>query len=297
MLAAASFLASPQAGRLPTPRCAGAASTQFAGQSKFEETTTAEGASFSRVCVASSGMLMTAKQWPASRKRRFRGVVRSRVGARARAELLDGEELEEQQAPPSKTAIVEESAKESQNFSQVFAEPAYRSLGVHLAGDLGFDPLSFSQDKKTLMAMREAEIKHSRLAMLAAVGWPLSEIVQPRLGEAIGAKIRLAEGSRAPSVMNGGLEDVSIATFLVIALEVAALLDIFEPPDRREPGDYGFDPLRLKEWAPPFASSVFPPGCQWTAEAEIYNGRVAMIAITYFAAVEFQTKGPIIDFH
>jgi len=39
-----------------------------------------------------------------------------------------------------------------------------------LAGDLGFDPLQLASDSKTLAWYREAEIKHSRLAMLAALG-------------------------------------------------------------------------------------------------------------------------------
>ena len=44
-------------------------------------------------------------------------------------------------------------------------------LDGSLAGDVGFDPFGFSGSEKTLFWMREAEIKHARLAMLAAVGW------------------------------------------------------------------------------------------------------------------------------
>ena len=40
-----------------------------------------------------------------------------------------------------------------------------------LAGDVGFDPIGFAKSTKTLYWMREAEVKHGRLAMLAAVGW------------------------------------------------------------------------------------------------------------------------------
>lgn len=50
------------------------------------------------------------------------------------------------------------------------------SLDGSLAGDVGFDPLGFAKDKVTLNKMRDAELKHSRLAMLAAVGWPMSEL-------------------------------------------------------------------------------------------------------------------------
>ena len=42
--------------------------------------------------------------------------------------------------------------------------------------DVGFDPLGFAKNKEDLLNYREAEIKHARLAMLAAAGWPLSEL-------------------------------------------------------------------------------------------------------------------------
>ena len=44
-----------------------------------------------------------------------------------------------------------------------------------LAGDMNFDPLMISDSPDKLAWYREAEIKHARLAMLAAVGWPVSE--------------------------------------------------------------------------------------------------------------------------
>jgi Chlorophyll A-B binding protein len=44
------------------------------------------------------------------------------------------------------------------------------------AGDVGFDPFGLAKDESSLAYMREAELKHSRLAMLAAAGWPLSEL-------------------------------------------------------------------------------------------------------------------------
>jgi light-harvesting complex II chlorophyll a/b binding protein 4 len=52
--------------------------------------------------------------------------------------------------------------------------------------------------------MREAEIKHSRLAMLAAAGWPLSELWHQSLANTLGLDSILAAENRAPSVLNGG---------------------------------------------------------------------------------------------
>ena len=47
--------------------------------------------------------------------------------------------------------------------------------GSH-AGDYGFDPLGLSE-KLDFYAMQEAEVRHARLAMLAVVGWPMSELL------------------------------------------------------------------------------------------------------------------------
>ena len=48
--------------------------------------------------------------------------------------------------------------------------------GKQLAGDMGFDPLDLADTPESLAWYREAEVKHARLAMLAAFGWPVSEV-------------------------------------------------------------------------------------------------------------------------
>ncbi len=53
--------------------------------------------------------------------------------------------------------------------------------------------------------MREAETKHGRLAMLAAAGWPLSELWHKEIGKVFNLDSILAEGDRAPSLLNGAL--------------------------------------------------------------------------------------------
>jgi hypothetical protein len=40
----------------------------------------------------------------------------------------------------------------------------------------GFDPLGISDTKPKLKRMREIELKHARIAMLATIGWPISGI-------------------------------------------------------------------------------------------------------------------------
>jgi len=85
---------------------------------------------------------------------------------------------------------------------------AAEALDGTLAGDAGFDPLGVAQDKENLFLLREAEVKHSRIAMLAVVGWPLSELYHYKLSAIIGFDDILADGGRAPSVLNGGLDNV-----------------------------------------------------------------------------------------
>ena len=80
-----------------------------------------------------------------------------------------------------------------------------------LAGDVGFDPLGFGNDKdgqpagEQVRYMREAELKHGRLAMLAGLGWPTSELYHKQLAEILNLDSILTPEGRAPSVMNGGL--------------------------------------------------------------------------------------------
>merc|ERR1719450_2031363 len=70
-----------------------------------------------------------------------------------------------------------------------------------LAGDMNFDPLQLADNSGKLAFYREAEIKHARLAMLAAFGWPVSEILNF-------GKLLTSDG-RAPSLLNGGLGEVN----------------------------------------------------------------------------------------
>merc|ERR1719484_531334 len=62
-------------------------------------------------------------------------------------------------------------------------EPWYGEM----AGDCGFDPLGLAASPALLTYYREAELKHARLAMLAAIGWPASELWDDGLSGLVGA--------------------------------------------------------------------------------------------------------------
>merc|ERR1719460_3490641 len=145
-----------------------------------------------------------------------------------------------------------------------------------LAGDAGFDPMQIADSPDKLAWYREAEVKHARLAMLAAFGWPVSEIANF-------GKLLTSDG-RAPSLLNGGLDNINVAYWgLVLAIavywEAKGLDKQYGKQQDYLPGMLGFDPLGGDS-----------PSMR---NAEILNGRVAMVAITVFALEEALTKAAI----
>jgi hypothetical protein len=71
----------------------------------------------------------------------------------------------------------------------------------------------------------------------------------------------------------------------------------FEPPEYLDgslPGDRGFDPLRLgATWGnPPDESDSSQSRIGWLLEGELYNGRVAMLAVVGILNVEALGRGP-----
>ena len=88
-------------------------------------------------------------------------------------------------------------------------------LTNEFAGDVGFDPLNLATSREQLLYYREAEVKHGRLAMLAAAGWPISELFDKSITQELDADFDLNlspivdESDRAPSLLNGGLDSIS----------------------------------------------------------------------------------------
>jgi len=142
------------------------------------------------------------------------------------------------------------------------------------------------------MNMREAEIKHSRLAMLAVVGWPLAELFDKPIADAAGLPTALTKAGSSPSILNGGLDKIEIAYWVaVVALAGIVELENMKVKeakgDKYMPGDVGFDPLGFlpKDRTEKMAMMT----------KELKHGRIAMMAILGFAVQEALFQSPVVQ--
>jgi hypothetical protein len=165
-------------------------------------------------------------------------------------------------------------------------------LDGSMAGDVGFDPAGFAASQKDLRNYREAEIKHARLAMLAAAGWPLSELFDAKIAKALGLTAVVDASERAPSILNGGLGKIN-PVYWILCIVVAGLIDVYGISKSRSgnpnyfPGNLGVDPFGLypKE----------KEGQMRMQTTEIKNGRLAMVAIFAFAIQEAVSSSGVIQ--
>ena len=152
-----------------------------------------------------------------------------------------------------------------------------------------------------MFTMQEAELRHARLAMLAVVGWPMSELLAPSW---------MLQDGRAPSVLNGFNPISAVAVLAAFgaigffeyktalrrndntkfgAMHRADMADCVDG-QYGVAGDYGWDPLNLY-------SSIGDDAYarKGLREVEISHGRSAMLGITAFAAWEAITGHPIVE--
>eukprot|EP00670_Eutreptiella_braarudii_P029060 CAMPEP_0174381746 /NCGR_PEP_ID=MMETSP0811_2-20130205/124216_1 /TAXON_ID=73025 ORGANISM="Eutreptiella gymnastica-like, Strain CCMP1594" /NCGR_SAMPLE_ID=MMETSP0811_2 /ASSEMBLY_ACC=CAM_ASM_000667 /LENGTH=725 /DNA_ID=CAMNT_0015534985 /DNA_START=29 /DNA_END=2203 /DNA_ORIENTATION=- len=134
---------------------------------------------------------------------------------------------------------------------------------------------------------REAELKHGRIAMLAAVGFPFAEKFHPLFGGDISA----------PSV--SAFEQPPLQTFngfvfaAIAVLEAGWFAECFDVADGipslkdgRQLGDYyGFDPLGLQP--------EDPESLRTLQNKELSNGRLAMLGIAGMVAQELVSHGKL----
>jgi len=189
------------------------------------------------------------------------------------------------------TQLNAESNNSEQSKALPFA-PRPKLLDGSMPGDVGFDPFGFAgADKASLMYMREAEIKHARLAMLAVVGWPLAELWDKQIAAALGLQDSLTSTGASPSLLNGGLDKIE-PEYWVIVGAIAAIFELESKNAKEEKGknytagDCSFDPLNF---FPENAKDQFDMQTK-----EIKHGRIAMMAILGFVVQEALYRAPVV---
>jgi hypothetical protein len=166
--------------------------------------------------------------------------------------------------------------------------PKPSTLDGSMAGDVGFDPLGLSSidfdfskiivpdaanmreegnGLSTLYWMREAELKHGRVAMLAAAGWIAVDMGARFPGSGIDASLSSVTAHNA--MVTAGPLVVMLHAVLVLELIGGAAIFEAAKGSGRAAGDFGLDPFGLAK----------DPKKKATYELnEIKNGRLAMLA-------------------
>lgn len=145
-------------------------------------------------------------------------------------------------------------------------------LDGSLPGDVGFDPLGLSEINAVgidLYWLREAEIKHCRLTMMAVVGFVWVEAFGPAPGcEAATAKNQIQAFWQFFDVHP---EYIAAGFLLIGLLEMIGGIATTTGREsgQREPGDFNLDPLKVKNNPEKLAKLQLQ---------EVKNGRLAMFA-------------------
>jgi len=130
-------------------------------------------------------------------------------------------------------------------------------------GDVGFDPLGFTE-VFPIEWLREAEIKHARVTMLAFVGFIFTDFYTLP-----GFEYTTLEAHDA-CVASGAMSQLLLWIGLLEVISAVAT-DQMLRGSGREPGDFGFDPIG-------FGSD--PEKLKDLQMKELANGRLAMFAFS-----------------
>jgi len=169
------------------------------------------------------------------------------------------------------------------NCIPLFSRPAY--LDGTIPGDMGFDPLGIGNwDVLNMNFLREAEIKHGRVAMLGFAGIMVESagIKAPGVAAVYGDSKDIFAIHDA-AVAKGSMGQILLWVGLIEMLAGwPAMMDRVNDPSAI-PGDFKFDPLGLGKKNMARKQLV-----------EIKNGRLAMLAVSGIVHHTIITgKGPL----
>ena len=145
------------------------------------------------------------------------------------------------------------------------------NVGLGFGVNTEFEPssLEISEDERWFRRLREAELKHGRVAMLAAFGFFAAHVVRvPGFENA-------SEGIAA-GLANESWQRISLLIFIFCGQFER---NQFRQEAAREIGDFG-DPLKLGQYTPQMRLG------------ELVNGRLAMLSCAIIASTEFYAGMP-----
>merc|ERR1711966_132157 len=172
------------------------------------------------------------------------------------------------------------------------SKPCYGLPGA--SAPLGyFDPLGFCKGRNLegVKRFREAEVMHGRVAMMATVGYLISEST-PTITYGMNVHHTIAN-NQIPEVPGTVLFPFFLAINISEALRASkgwvepGLGPLFSLRESYYPGDLGFDPLGFKPEDPQEFANM--------QTKELNNGRLAMIAAAGFCAQELVNGKGILE--
>ena len=201
----------------------------------------------------------------------FSFTLLGRVATAIREDAADAEEAVEEEAGPTYVA----------STALPFLEYPPNLAGY--AGDAGFDPFRFS-DFVPVDFLREAELKHGRICMLAVTGF-----IAVDMGMRIYPLPEAYEGLTSVTahdalVEQGAMSQIFLWCGLAEVIGTVAVMQMLNGSGRA-PGDYGFDPAG-------FLIGKSEEEIEELKVKEITHSRLAMMAFSGVVTQAVLTQGP-----
>ncbi|KAL3945887.1 MAG: hypothetical protein SGBAC_000038 [Bacillariaceae sp.] len=145
--------------------------------------------------------------------------------------------------------------------------PYPANLKGYTGDDIGFDPLGISE-YFPMDYLREAELKHGRIAQLAIVGYICVDqgVVLHPLGQGLSSA-----AAHDVMVQNGVMGNMLVFIGLFEMVSWIAVSEMLQGSGRA-PGDFG--------WGMQFLEGKSEKDAEWLKYQEIVNGRLAMMAFS-----------------
>jgi|TARA_Y100000389_G_scaffold193749_1_gene222877 hypothetical protein len=143
-------------------------------------------------------------------------------------------------------------------------------------------------------SLKDSELKHGRIAILAVIGRISAEILHPKIAYSLYAKNLLVNDKIVPSFINGGLENINPLFYMLIGTYIF----IFELNELIEKSDI----TKVKKNTENLIYDPLNP-CNYVSETEkelikgyeLDLGRIAMLLSTFYTYYEYTTNNSIIN--